>query len=422
MTRQPSPMESLLDILRRIDAGELTPEAAIARSHEAIAAREPEIRAIAHLNREATPAHAGPLRGIALGVKDIIDTADLPTEYGTTIYRGWRPKADASVVAAARRAGATIMAKTVTTPLAYLDPAETRNPHHIGHTPGGSSSGSAAAVAAGMLPLALGSQTGGSVIRPASFCGVVGVKPSYRLIPTVGVKTFSWALDTLGLFAATVADAAFALAALTDRPELRLDDRPPAGAPRIGVVVQDFAESPEPASVTALETAIHLAEGAGASVKPVSLPPLLAEAFRIHPLLQDYEAARALAWEYDHHRNALPPLIARCLGDAQEIPTAAYDDARRISHRARGALGEVFADVDVLLTYAAPGAAPAGLASTGNARFNRLWTLMGNPCVAVPGLADGAGLPVGVQVIAPFGDDEVALAAASFLETALRRG
>jgi Asp-tRNA(Asn)/Glu-tRNA(Gln) amidotransferase A subunit family amidase len=270
-----------------------------------------------------------------------------------------------------------------------------------------------------MVPLAFGTQTGGSVIRPASFCGVAAIKPSYRVLPTVGVKAYSWSLDTPGLFAATIDDVAFALAALTGRDEVRVDGRTPS-APRIGIVTQDFAGEPEPASDAALNAAARAAERAGASVRAISLPAILGDAFRSHQPLQDFEARQALAWEYDHHRDALPPLLRSALEAAENIPVAAYDSARRIAHRARGALGEIFGEVDVLLTFAAPGAAPKGLASTGSARFNRLWTLMGNPCVNVPGRIDEAGMPVGIQVVAAFGKDENALAAAKFLDEAMR--
>ena len=210
-------MLSVIDIARRIDAGDLTPATSIRAAHDAIMAADTEINAFVHVDGAAQAQSTGPLRGVPVGVKDIIDTADMPTEMGSPIYAGWRPKADAPVVMALKRAGATPIGKTATTPFAYIDPAATHNPRDLAHTPGGSSSGSAAAVAAGMVPLALGTQTGGSIIRPASYCGVAAVKPSFRLIPTVGVKCFSWALDTVGMFAATVADVAYGLAAVTGR-------------------------------------------------------------------------------------------------------------------------------------------------------------------------------------------------------------
>ncbi len=210
-----------------------------------------------------------PLRGLPVALKDIFDTADMPTEYGSPIYAGYRPKTDASLVALIRRAGGTLIGKTVTTEFAHLDPGKTRNPHNLAHTPGGSSSGSAAGVAAGFFPIATGSQTGGSVIRPASFCGVAGFKPSYRLLPTVGMKCVSWHLDTAGLFAASVADVAFAAAAISDR-DLRVDGRTPS-SPRIGVL----REQPWPAAsddmTAALDSAARAASAANARVRDIKL-------------------------------------------------------------------------------------------------------------------------------------------------------
>src|SRR3954471_4913727 len=255
-------MLSILDLLRRIDSGALTADAALRLSRDAIMSGDDAIQAFVTVDHAAALGAEGKLRGIAVGVKDIIDTADLPTECGSPIYAGWRPKADATIVSLAKRAGATVIGKTATTPFAYLDPVATRNPVNPDHTPGGSSSGSAAAVAAGMVPLAFGTQTGGSVIRPASFCGIAAIKPSFRVLPTVGVKTFSWSLDTPGLFAATIEDVAYALAALTGRDEVRVDRADPP-APRIGVVTQDFAEGPEPAAEAALNAAIRAVERAG---------------------------------------------------------------------------------------------------------------------------------------------------------------
>lgn len=413
-------MISLLDTLRRIDGGALTPAQALAAAREAIAARDGEVKAFVHLAPEAAGRATGPLAGIAVGVKDIIDTADMPTQMGSPIYAGWRPKADAPVVAALRAAGATAIGKTSTTAFAFLDPTATENPRAPGHTPGGSSSGSAAAVAGGLVPLALGTQTGGSVIRPASYCGIAGMKPSYRLLPTVGVKTFSWALDTIGLFAARVPDLACGLSAISGRPDLRLDPGANAGAPRLAIVTQDFAGEPEPESPAALQEAIRLAERAGARVTEATLDPLLTEAFAAHGTIQDYEARQALAWEYGSHRDALGSHLRSLLDEAQALTPEAYDRARGIAHRARALLDALFADTDAFLTFAAPGAPPKGLASTGTSVFNRLWTLMGVPCVSVPGLQTAAGLPVGIQVVAPFGRDREALAVAAFLEEAFR--
>jgi Asp-tRNA(Asn)/Glu-tRNA(Gln) amidotransferase A subunit family amidase len=411
------PMLSLAELQRRIEAGELSAAAAIAQSDEAIDAQEKTVGAFVCRSENARAQNAGPLRGIAVGIKDIIDTAELPTEMGSAIYRGWQPRADAPVVAMLKAAGATIAGKTTTTAFASVDPTATRNPRNPGHTPGGSSSGSAAAVAAGMIPLALGTQTGGSVIRPASFCGVAAIKPSFRLLPTVGVKCFSWTLDTVGLFAAGVKDLAHGLSAMTNRGELLSD----AAVPRIGIVRQEFAGAAEAASEEALRTAASAAQRAGAPVRDLVLPEVIAEAWRAQPSVQDFEAHQALAWEYQGHRELMPPRLGAKLDETRGILPAAYDEARGIAKRARDALADVFAEVDVLWTFSAPGAAPKGLASTGDPRFNRLWTLMGVPCVNIPATIADGGLPVGVQVIARFGDDAGALAAARFVEEALAR-
>ena len=409
-------MISLADLQRRIANGEISADAAIAQTIEAIDVREKDVRAFVCHAGSARAQTSGPLRGIAVGIKDIIDTADFPTEMGSPIYKGWQPRADAPVVTMLKRAGATIIGKTTTTAFASRDPTITLNPHNPGHTPGGSSAGSAAAVAAGMIPLALGTQTGGSVIRPAAYCGVAAIKPSFRLLPTVGVKCFSWALDTVGLFAAGVDDLARGLFAMTGRAEF--SDVFAATSPRIGVVTQDFAGPVESASEQGLARAIKAAERAGASVQTVDLPEMVREAWRIHPIIQDFEAHRALGWEYTARHDEIAPMLRATLDETVGLTPSQYDEARRIGRRGRRELGEVFEGVDVLLTYSAPGAAPKGLSSTGDPRYNRLWTLMGTPCVNVPAMMVD-GLPVGVQVIARFGNDAGALSAARFLEHAL---
>src|SRR5258708_2178156 len=410
------PMMSLAELQRRIDHGDLSADEAIAQSCEATDEHDKTIGAFVCRVKDASAASAGPLRGIAVGIKDIIDTSDFPTEMGSTIYRGWRPRADAPVVAMLKQAGATIVGKTTTTAFASRDPTATLNPHNPAHTPGGSSSGSAAAVAAGMIPLALGTQTGGSVIRPASFCGVAGIKPSFALLPTAGVKCYSWTLDTVGLFAAGVEDVAHGLSAMTRRPELLL----PATikTPRIGVVTQDFAGAPDTASGAALRIASIAAERAGASVRAIALPEIFAEAWRIHPTVMEFEAHQALAWEYRTHHEAMPPLLRAKLDETVGLLPAEYDEARGIASQARGALAGVFENIDVLLTFSAPGATPKGLDWTGDPRFNLLWRLMAVPCVNVPAYVAEGRLPVGVHVIARFGDDAGALKAARFVEDA----
>jgi Asp-tRNA(Asn)/Glu-tRNA(Gln) amidotransferase A subunit family amidase len=415
-------MLSALELVRQIETGALTPRAVIDRCADAIASHDAEIGAFVALDIEAARERADqlatlPLRGLPIGVKDIYDTADLPTQYGSAIYAGHRPKADAAMVALIRRAGGVVIGKTVTTEFAGLQPAGTRNPHNLAHTPGGSSSGSAAAVAAGMVPIALGTQTGGSVIRPAAYCGVVGFKPSFRLMPTIGIKCFSWSLDTVGLFAAGVADAAFAAALISGR-DLRLDSTEPA-APRIALVRTRSWPEASVSMQDAIARAARAAEAAGAKVTEVELPPILEMATQAHGTIQDHEAYRALADEIDRHRDRLGPILREQLDKAAAITPAAYDDARRLARQARRALVDFMEGIDVLLTPSAAGAAPHGLSSTGKPTFNRLWTLLGTPCVNVPGLYDSAGLPLGVQIVGRFARDRLALEAAAFLQRAL---
>jgi len=419
-------MLSALDLARRIEVGELTPAQAIEQCAEAIAAREADVGAFVTLDLDGARKAALapelkdlPLRGLPVALKDIFDTADMPTECGSPIYAGYRPKADAALVTLIKRAGGTILGKTVTTEFAYQDPGKTRNPHNLAHTPGGSSSGSAAAVAAGFVPIATGSQTGGSVIRPASYCGVAGFKPSYRLLPTVGMKCLSWHLDTAGLFAASVADVAYAAAVIGGR-DLRVDGRNPA-SPRIAVLRAQPWLSASSDMTAAFDSATRAASAAMARVRDLQLPPVMAAAFRAHGTIQGYEAARSLAFEYDRHRDQLGKKLRELLDGAMAITADAYDAARRTASQARRALAELMTDFDVILSPSAPGAAPKGLASTGNSTFNRLWTLMGAPCVNVPGLADPNGLPLGVQVIGRFGADRATLEAAHFVELALAR-
>jgi Asp-tRNA(Asn)/Glu-tRNA(Gln) amidotransferase A subunit family amidase len=419
-------MLSALELARRIEAGALRPRAVVELCAEAIAAHENDIGAFAALGIDAARQRAEephlaplPLRGLPVGVKDIFDTAELPTSYGSPIYAGHQPKADAAMVMLIQRAGGLVLGKTVTTEFASLEPAGTRNPRNRAHTPGGSSSGSAAAVAAGMLPLALGSQTGGSVIRPAAFCGVAGFKPSYRLLPTVGMKCFSWSLDTVGLFGASVPDIAFAAAAMSGR-DLRVDGRPPA-ATVVALVRTPLWHEASAAMQSALERAARAAERSGARLKDMDLPPIFADAVGAHRVVQGYEAFRALAFEYDGYRDRLGPILRAQLDEAATIDADMYDDARRTTRRARRALIDLLADGEVMLTPSAPGAAPKGLGSTGEPTFNRLWTLLGTPCVNVPGMSDADGLPLGVQIVARFGRDRFALSAAALLESAIAR-
>lgn len=416
-------MQSVRAITRAIAQGRMTPREALAESLAAIARHEPQIGAFAHrLPDDEITLGAGPLAGIALGVKDIIDSADLPTEMGApAIFSGNRPVMDAPVLAMARSAGAPLVGKTTTTPFAFMDPTATRNPKAPGRTPGGSSAGSAAAVAAGMVPLAIGTQTGGSVIRPAAFCGVAAIKPSYRLLPPVGVKVFSWSLDTIGLFAAGVADLADALSAITGAPRYAraCPEAPPARRWRIGLCWQHEMGVLDPAYAAAIEAAATRLDKAGAHVTTLALSRPVVDAFRAHGAVQDYEACRALHPEWATRRDLLPPRLGTLLDAARGVTRADYEAGLAAAHAGRAAIAEAFAACDVILTPSAPGPAPEGYGSTGDSAFNRLWTLLGLPCVQVPVLADPAGLPLGLQIVAPFGQDDQALAAAHWIEATL---
>src|ERR1700726_910428 len=403
-------MLSALHLARRIEAGELTPRAVVDMCAEAIAARDKEVGAFVVLDLVAARQAAEnpklpstPLRGLSVGFKDIFDTADFPTQYGSQIYAGFQPRADAAAVALTRRAGGIVIGKTVTTEFATMVPAVTRNPHNLAHTPGGSSSGSCAAIAAGMLPIAFGSQTAGSVIRPAAFCGIAGFKPSYRLIPTAGVKDVAWHLDTAGVFGSGVADVAFVTAAVTGR-DLRVDRATPA-PPRIALARTHLWPQASAAMQQAVESAARSAAAAGAKVVDLTLPPILEEAYAAQIVIQEYETLLARTFEYDRHRDRLGKQ---------------FREARRTAKRARQVLADTMAEHDVILTPSAPGAAPHGLSSTGNPMFNRLWTLMGTPCVHVPGLYEG-DLPLGIQIVGRFGRDRAALEAALFLERAIAK-
>lgn len=416
-------MLSAVELARKIEAGTTSVEAVYEICAAAIAEREETISAFTHLAldeaRKAAENSHGPLFGLPLGVKDNLDTADMPTAYGSPIYAGHTPAADAAVVALARRLGAGIIGKTVTTEFAFFEPGPTRNPWNPLHTPGGSSSGSAAGIAAGFFPLSLGTQTGGSVVRPAAFCGIAGFKPTYGRLPREGLKIFSWSLDTIGVFGKGVEDAAFGAATLTGR-DWRVDGSSP-GASHIAVVHTHLWKEASGEMRQAVETAARLAEKAGAKVSTVELPGIFSDAFAAHQVIQDHEAALALGFEFDRHGASLSQILRETLAAGREISPVDYDNAKEIAREARRNLGDFFREFDVILTPSAPGAAPNGLGSTGSSIFNRVWTLMGVPCINVPGLMSANGLPLGVQLVGPYGKDRKTLLAAHWLEGLLKK-
>jgi Asp-tRNA(Asn)/Glu-tRNA(Gln) amidotransferase A subunit family amidase len=412
---------------REIAAGQLRAEALMTACLERIAAREPEIGAWQYLDPEAAleaarrcdaSAPSGPLHGIPIAVKDLIDTADMPTGYGSAIYARHRPGADAACVALARAAGAIVMGKTVTTEFACFTPGKTANPRNPAHTPGGSSSGSAAAVADRMAPLAFGTQTAGSVIRPAAFCGVVGYKPSFGTIPRAGVKMLCDSLDTVGTMARNVADAAFFAGVVAGRPELR-NIAPPEAPPRFGLYRTPMWDEAEPEAAAALDHARAALERAGARVEEIAVPQEHRRLTEAQQSIMGFELVRGLAYERLQHSAELSPPLAQLLDAGLAVGAPEYDAAIAETAMSRARLDGFFGSCDAMLTPAAPGEAPRGLGHTGNPVFNRMWTLLGVPCVTMPAVWSESGLPTGIQLVGRIGDDARLMAAALFAERAL---
>ncbi|OGA80093.1 MAG: hypothetical protein A3G27_02260 [Betaproteobacteria bacterium RIFCSPLOWO2_12_FULL_66_14] len=419
---------SASEAARAIRAGRLTSETLVAACLERVAARDGELAAWAHVAADASLAQAraldrqparGPLHGVPVGIKDIFDTADMPTEYNSAIYRGHRPRADAAAVTLLRQAGCVVLGKTVTAEFANLHPPATRNPRNPAHTPGGSSSGSAAAVADRMVPLALGTQTAGSVIRPAAFCGVIGLKPSFGSINRTGVKPVSDTLDTIGLFANTVEDAALALNILSSRPVPDFSAK--ITAPRIGVARTSRWNDADAATHAALESAARRLASAGADVKDAALPPAAEALFDAQGLIMNFEAARALAWEQSNHREAISATLLKRLDEGWAVSREQYDNARQTARDARRQFADLMRGYDLLLTPSARGEAPLGLASTGDSLFNRVWTLLGVPSVSLPSGSGPNGLPLGIQLVSAIEQDTALLAHAQWAASALAR-
>ncbi len=407
----------------RMDAGSLTPAALAEACLQRIAERDGVVRAMAFLDpalaaRNAASARPGPMHGIPVGVKDVLDTADMPTEYNSPIWRGHRPHADCAAVAWTREAGGVILGKTVTTEFATRHPGPTTNPHNPAHTPGGSSSGSAAGVAAGFFPVAFGTQTAGSVIRPAAYCGVVGYKPSYNLINRHGMKLMSFSLDTVGTMGRSVADCAL-LAAAAGRADLGDPDRKLANAPRVAVCQSPAWPHAAPETQALLQDAADRLARAGATVTALTLPPLFADVLDAQPLVMNAESAASMGWEMLHHRGQLSPVLRERLEWGLAQPAAAVAAAQAVLRDGQAAFADAMGDADVVLTPSAPGEAPSGLGWTGDAVFNALWTALHVPCVTVPVGAGPHGMPLGVQVVGRIGADRAVLAVAQWVASAL---
>jgi Asp-tRNA(Asn)/Glu-tRNA(Gln) amidotransferase A subunit family amidase len=418
---------SAREAARQIAERRITAEALVSAYFDRIGAREALVGAWQYLDHEQAMATArqrdaegprGPLHGVPIAVKDLIDTLDMPTAYGSPIHRNHRPGADASCVALARAAGAIILGKTVTTEFATFTPGKTANPRNPAHTPGGSSSGSAAAVADGMVPLAVGTQTAGSVIRPAAYCGCVAYKPSFGLINRAGAKPLSDSLDTIGVFAGSVEDAAFFAGVLSERPALRHLSAP-QHAPRFGLYRTPVWDQAEPATVAALDAARTALERAGAVVTELAIAPEHVGLSEAQDTIMWFETVRALAYERLEHSAQLSPRLAQLIDTGMAIGAEVYDKARGRAGSARAGLDAFFGPCDAILVPAAPGEAPVGLGNTGNPIFNRMWTLLGVPCAALPaGWADN-GLPTAIQLVGRVHGDTGLMACAAFLERTL---
>ncbi len=402
-----------VDLARLIAGGELTAEAVAASCLERIAEREPMVRAWAYLDREAALAEARafdragrtlPMGGVPFGLKDIFDTAQMPTGYGSRIYTGWRPPWDASAGALPRAAGGILLGKTVTTEFANRYPGPTSNPHDPARTPGGSSSGSAAAVADFMVPLAVGTQTAGSVIRPAAYCGVVGFKPSYSMFPPAGMRINTEAFDTVGIMARGVADIALFRAAMTAIPY-----EPPAmpeAPPHLGLCRGPHWDDAQPEGRAVLEAAADRIAAAGAKVTDTTLPPGCADCDEYQRVIGSFEGLRNHMPELCRHEALLSSrLREEKIATGRKLTLQQFRDACRSADKARAAARAWAAGFDAILTLPAPGEAPFGLADTGSAVFNAVWTQLHMPCLTLPAGRGPNGLPVGVQLVGPRHDD-----------------
>jgi amidase len=415
------------EIVAAINAGKTTCEAVVRACLERIEAREPVVQAWQYLNPEQAIAQAvaldksgrrGPLIGVPFGIKDIIDTADMPTEYGSPIYKGNQPRNEAACVALGRKAGGVLMGKTVTTEFANRFPGKTMNPFDPTRTPGGSSSGSAAAVGDHMVPLAIGTQTTGSTLRPASYCGAFGYRPTWGDLRCSGVREAAGSLDTLGLIARSIDDIALYRDVLLNEVPSPVPEH--TGALRVGFCRTHVWPQVEPHTQQLLEGAAQRLGRAGIAVSDVDLPADFEELIDTHLAISSYEFARNFTHEVEHHWSEISlTLRENRLKSGLACSFERYREARAFAAQCRRTFAEVVADYDVLLTASATGEAPVGLQATGNANNCLIWTILHVPCLTMPVFKGPHGLPVGAQIIGKADNDRAMLAAARRIYQAL---
>ena len=418
---------SATQIAHGIASGKFTAEAVTRDCLERIKAREDTVKAWATVDPELALKQAraldreprrGALHGVPIGVKDVIDTVDLPTEMGSPIYKANRAACDAACVAVARAAGAVILGKTVTAEFAGMFPGPTTNPHNPAHTPGGSSSGSAAAVADMMVPAAFGTQTGGSVLRPAAYCGVVGYKPTFNLINRSGIKFAAESLDTIGLITRTVDDAEFVTAAVINKVPAQ---RTMESAPRLGLCRTPLWDTAQAETKHAVEDAAKRLSAAGASVREITLPEEFSRLFEAsRETINNYERSKSMAADWATHGDR----ISKVLGDRIKLGMAMrHDDyvaALRLAEDCRAKIERTFEGLDAMISPCVKGEAPRGLNPTGDPAFQQFWTVLYGPSMSLPTHRGPNGLPVGLQVVARRYDDDRLFACARWIMEKLR--
>jgi len=418
---------SASEAARRIARGELSSVALVEACLARVAKRERTVGAWQHLDSDAArrtarmrdaEAPRGALHGVPVGIKDIFDTADMPTTYGSDIYRQNRPSADAAAVETLRAAGAIVLGKTVSTEFAYFTPGKTSNPHNRAHTPGGSSSGSAAAVADHMVPLAIGSQTAGSVIRPAAFCGVVGFKPSHGVVSIMGAKPFAPSLDTVGTFSRSIEDAEL-IARVLMGENMKAPDLAFERPRRIGICRTEHWAEAGPATAIAVDTAAAELRRHGVETVDLELPEACKGLIEAQHVVMAFEARFSYAIELRDHANQLSAKLLDFLEDSGTISEGRYAAALQRTAIARAAFDGLLEKFDLVLTPSAPGEAPPGLHATGDPVFNRIWTLLHVPCVTIPFATGPHGLPIGLQFVGRFKHDRALLALARWIEAEL---